>query len=1070
MKLGPKMIAAFLIVALLSGVVGAVVFVSLTDVNTEVDHMEEDIHQIDNSLGELVDIDFPATEHGNKIEGLVYAMEDAAAEYLLGDNTSKAKYLSFKQEVEHHLEELMSLTGANHSAEISNLEDVFEEFYGAAEDTEGIFNEYDIEIAAEHELNEARSSYEEEVHHVNGEIDALVADIDHIKVLAKIDMDNAVESESYATDIQLDLAYQLAAINSYLLGNSGALAEFNDMEQKYDEDMTALDALVASGTVDQEIVDSVINEHDHMATQALTLFADYDALVSEEHLMETEILHIEHNLDDLNLLVTDLNSSKFIYNMEIAALQAEVTVFEYLKGDDVATNFTVYRNIFIENATVLLAAEPNYTIEINVVINEFQHFIEIVENPITHSSPGIFALHDEMIIIEGLLNSEIIEMELNLTVLVAHMESNRTQDEIVWNETSFMVEYVLQLQVILGSELSAVDAYALGDSGSLTLFNQYEIDFASKFTQLDDLIDPGSQEQDTLDTIDLEHTMMLVEAQTVFDSYDNAQAAKAAAALALSDFHTIGEEIESEIEDLLVTLKDDMQVATEEANTASAAAIASHDEVKDSTTSAIEISIIVAIIAIILGIIIGYFFSRSITRPVTKLMDGSKSLAKGDFNAKLDVKAGNDEIGEMVTAYQGMLTNTAGPLRELNIVAQAIADGDLSMDIKVQAKGEIDEIVQAFIKMQENLRSLVSEIQATSATVASTSQEMASSAEEMNASTQQVSSAINQISKGSQEQADKVEETAGAMKQVSTSVDDVSMRAEASVESATVATSNVSEGRQAVEQTVKKMKEIQKVVASSSETIETLGDRSKEIGEIVDVITNITDQTNLLALNAAIEAARAGDQGRGFAVVADEVKALAEDSREAAERISKMIKEIQSETDKAVGSMKQGTKEVEEGMALVSQTDSSFQQIADATEKVNSEIGGISAATQQQKAGTQQVAAAVDGIASIAEESASASEESASSTEELTASMEEMTAQAQELSEMALSLQNSAARFKLGDEVTKKHKMTQKAPPKKMKKIKKNEAPVPRPKDKTPIPANMGESLLKRGIELPKEE
>ena len=446
------------------------------------------------------------------------------------------------------------------------------------------------------------------------------------------------------------------------------------------------------------------------------------------------------------------------------------------------------------------------------------------------------------------------------------------------------------------------------------------------------------------------------------------------------------------------------------------------NEANQTVNSAIMYILAISFSAVVIGILFGLVLSRGITKPISELVVGS----------------------------------------------EAVANGDLTRDINVDTNDEIGILAQSFGTMVGNLRNLVTEILETSGTVASTSQELASSAEEMNASTQQVSSAIQQISKGSQEQADKVEETARIMKEVSASVDDVSGSAESSVESATVATTNVEEGRKAVEETVKKMQEIQKVVASSSDTIETLGDRSKEIGEIVDVITNITDQTNLLALNAAIEAARAGEQGRGFAVVADEVKALAEDSREAAERISKMIKEIQSETDKAVLSMKQGTKEVEEGMILVSQTDTSFQQISGATNKVNNEIGGISAATQQQKSGTEQVAAAVDAIASIAEESASASEESASSTEELTASMEEMTAQAQELSEMALSLQNSASQFKLADEATKKNIMTKRAPLKKKAKVQPVQAP--KVKEKMPLPANMEESLLKRGIEPPKEE
>ena len=165
--------------------------------------------------------------------------------------------------------------------------------------------------------------------------------------------------------------------------------------------------------------------------------------------------------------------------------------------------------------------------------------------------------------------------------------------------------------------------------------------------------------------------------------------------------------------------------------------------------------------------------------------------------------------------------------------------------------------------------------------VSSTSQELASSAEEMNASTEQVSAAIQQISKGAQSQAAQVDETARIMADISTVGRSRSWtRPNAATEAAKKGAKSANTGKAAVENTIKKMQEIAKVVDESAKVIEILGKRSEEIGEIVGVITGISDQTNLLALNAAIEAARAGEQGRGFAVVAEEVKNLAEDSRE----------------------------------------------------------------------------------------------------------------------------------------------------------------------------------------------
>ncbi len=286
----------------------------------------------------------------------------------------------------------------------------------------------------------------------------------------------------------------------------------------------------------------------------------------------------------------------------------------------------------------------------------------------------------------------------------------------------------------------------------------------------------------------------------------------------------------------------------------------------------------------------------------------------------------------------------------------------------------------------------------------------------MNASTEQISTAIQQISRGAQSQAVQVEETAKIMSNMSSSVETVVNRSELAVQTAGKANDSASAGRFTVESTVKKMQEIQNVVDSSAMVIGNLGKRSEEIGQIVDVITGISDQTNLLALNAAIEAARAGDQGRGFAVVAEEVKNLAEDSREAAERIAKMIKEVQLETNKAVESMQLGKRTVAEGLVLVDRTGKAFQDISTMTASTSTEMATISSSMSQQKEGTHMAAKAVDGIASIAEQTATASEESASSTEELTASMEDMTARAQSLSEMAIELKKITNKFKIGDE------------------------------------------------------
>ena len=437
------------------------------------------------------------------------------------------------------------------------------------------------------------------------------------------------------------------------------------------------------------------------------------------------------------------------------------------------------------------------------------------------------------------------------------------------------------------------------------------------------------------------------------------------------------------------------------------------NDIKNIGTGVLFALIAICFIMAILAIFFSFLFARSLTKPLIELEKSSEALSRGDFSYKIKSKEGNDEIGRMVKAQKTMITNISTPLKKINELSSEIAEGNLSKNIDIEAKGEMSQIVASFKKMQGNLKNLVKDIQKASTDVASISQEMASMTEEMNASTEQVSAAITQISEGAQQQAQQSTDTTMALQEMLNSVEEVSKTSNLSAETAQRTNESAKEGRDMVQRTVQKMSEIQSVVMESANTIENLSMKSTEIVQIVDVITDITDQTTLLALNAAIEAARAGEQGRGFAVVADEVKKLAENSRESAENIAKMIKEIETETQRAVEAMRKGTAAVEEGMSSIQETDTALGEIANMAEDTSGKVQEISAATQLQRAGAEEAVGAMETIASVAEESASSTEESSASTEELTASMEELTARAQDLSEMALSLQESAGRFKL---------------------------------------------------------
>jgi methyl-accepting chemotaxis protein len=183
--------------------------------------------------------------------------------------------------------------------------------------------------------------------------------------------------------------------------------------------------------------------------------------------------------------------------------------------------------------------------------------------------------------------------------------------------------------------------------------------------------------------------------------------------------------------------------------------------------------------------------------------------------------------------------------------------------------------------------------------------------------------------------------------------------------------------------------------------IQALGQRSDQIGEIVEVIDEIADQTNLLALNAAIEAARAGEQGRGFAVVADEVRRLAERTGKATKEIANMIRAIQAEANGAVASMEAGQGEVKAGVELANQAGQALTEIVGVVERVTGQVQQIAAAAEQQSASSEEISSNVEAVATIGRQGLVAVQGTAQA--------------AGELSQLAVQLQQVVSRFKLID-------------------------------------------------------
>jgi methyl-accepting chemotaxis protein len=209
------------------------------------------------------------------------------------------------------------------------------------------------------------------------------------------------------------------------------------------------------------------------------------------------------------------------------------------------------------------------------------------------------------------------------------------------------------------------------------------------------------------------------------------------------------------------------------------------------------------------------------------------------------------------------------------------------------------------------------------------------------------------------------------------------------------------------------MQMVRETSLATQEMVRSLGEKSTNIDQIVQSITDIAAQTNLLALNAAIEAARAGEQGRGFAVVAEEVRKLAEDAQESAGDIAELILQVRAQTAHAVNAMEDGVGIVERGFETVNRNRQTFFDISGSVRALHESSVEISTLAGGIADDASSVRGQIEEVASVAEESSASTEQVSASTEETSAAAQEVTASAHRVSQTADNLAALAGRFKL---------------------------------------------------------
>lgn len=346
-------------------------------------------------------------------------------------------------------------------------------------------------------------------------------------------------------------------------------------------------------------------------------------------------------------------------------------------------------------------------------------------------------------------------------------------------------------------------------------------------------------------------------------------------------------------------------------------------------------------------------------------------------------------------------------------VAQ-VADGDLrASEAGSLSDDEIGQLGVAIESMTNSLRGVIGHVTNSAEQVAASSEQLTTGAEQSAQGAEQVANSIMQVGAGTEKQTGAISKTVAVVERISTEIKQAVANVNVVETTSDKAAGAAKDGGKAVEAAVNQMGNIESKVVHSAQVIGKLGERSKEIGQIVDTISGIAGQTNLLSLNAAIEAARAGEQGRGFSVVAEEVRRLAEQSQEAAKQISGLITEIQVETENAVLAMNEGTHEVRIGSDVVNSAGQAFAEIVTLVDQVSEQVKSIATVIQGIAGDSQEIVTAVKEIDEINKETVGQTQTVSAVTEEQSASMEEIAASSEALAKLAQVLQTAVQRFKI---------------------------------------------------------
>ncbi|HIE8455336.1 TPA: methyl-accepting chemotaxis protein [Bacillus cereus] len=358
-----------------------------------------------------------------------------------------------------------------------------------------------------------------------------------------------------------------------------------------------------------------------------------------------------------------------------------------------------------------------------------------------------------------------------------------------------------------------------------------------------------------------------------------------------------------------------------------------------------------------------------------------------------------------------IVRNALAPLRDLREGLRRVGEGDLNIKLE-ERSDDIGIINSYFNNTIEKFKGIIDKVKQTAEQVSSSSQELSVSTKENSMAVQEIVSSMVELRAGAQLQETSVPQYLGIVYEVEDKMEEITNAAKQMEKASEGIEHHSVKGNGVTKQAINQMNIIQNAVQDLSSIIYSLEVRSKEISDIVTVITSISNQTNSLALHATIEASRAEETGEGFAVVADEVRKLAEQMEASAKDIANLIRETQAGTEEAVVSIRKASKEVESGMKLVEMNGAFFEEISKSAQSVTNQVRVVSSNSSDILQNSQNIVRVVNELSLIANTYTNSSSNVEESMKEQEMSVQDIAELASSLSWLSQELQELIGEFK----------------------------------------------------------